>query len=315
MKSVRFALGSVLFSALFASVSLASGSAPSTYVSGSGSDANAGPYACSFAKPCRTFATALAQTAPGGEVTAMDSADYAYFAISQGVTVQAAPGVYAGISVTTGDGVDIAITSTVTLRGLTINGLGTGGSGIVASSTFATLHVDNCTVTGFSDGAGLSFTGSGILTVKNSNFGDNFTAIAVQGASAVDNGAYARIDNVQVKGLPGGAGVKAADNSFVAVVNSFATGNGTGFVASPVGSLAGELNIENCVAFANSTGIAALSSSTGGATVRVSNSTVIDNGTGILNQGPFAVTVSRTNNTIQGNSTNESGTVGTYPPN
>ena len=43
-----------------------------TFVSGNGNDANP----CSLAAPCRSFAGALAQTSPGGEIAVLDTAGY-----------------------------------------------------------------------------------------------------------------------------------------------------------------------------------------------------------------------------------------------
>src|SRR5262245_5460788 len=45
-----------------------------TYVSGSGNDANP----CSVQKPCKTLQGALAKTRPGGQINALNSADYGY---------------------------------------------------------------------------------------------------------------------------------------------------------------------------------------------------------------------------------------------
>src|SRR5262252_7389517 len=90
---------------LFAVLSLTSASAQvqRTFVSGGGNDANP----CSRTAPCRTFTQALMGTSPGGEVVVMDSAGYGAFAVAHAVSITAPPGVYAGISVFSGDGIDI----------------------------------------------------------------------------------------------------------------------------------------------------------------------------------------------------------------
>jgi parallel beta-helix repeat protein len=72
-----------------------------------------------------------------------------------------------------------------------------------------------------------------------------------------------------------------------------------GFVADS----GGELNIESCVAANNAIGISCVGSST----VRVSNTTVTDNGTGI---DPLGNVLSRGNNTVEGNATNGTFTAG-----
>ena len=48
------------------------------------------------------------------------------------------------------------------------------------------------------------------------------------------------------------------------------------------------------------------------ATVRVSNSTVTNNGTGLQNYNSTGTLLSRLNNTVQGNTANKSGTIGSF---
>jgi hypothetical protein len=54
-----------------------------TFVSGAGNDANP----CSLAAPCRSFARALAQTSPGGEIAVLDTAGYGAVTITQAVSI------------------------------------------------------------------------------------------------------------------------------------------------------------------------------------------------------------------------------------
>src|SRR5262252_6069908 len=137
MKTVRFALSSSAILALWASTSLAQ--SPRTFVSGLGNDSNP----CTRTAPCRTFSLAVSQTNAGGEVVALDSAGYGPFNIARSITVEAPKGVYAGISVFSGDGIDInaGATDIVILRGLTVSNQGSAGSGIVFN-TGGTLHLE-----------------------------------------------------------------------------------------------------------------------------------------------------------------------------
>src|SRR5437868_11325502 len=135
-------------SAVFAVIVLSSLSgmaAQRTFVSGGGSDGSP----CTRDMPCRSFAAAIAMTNPNGEVIALDSAGYGPFTIGQAVSVIAAPGAHAGISVISGDGVTVNAnaTDTVTLRGLYINAQG-GPSGIRLTSA-GTVHIEHCLVSGF----------------------------------------------------------------------------------------------------------------------------------------------------------------------
>src|SRR6266550_476417 len=62
---------------------------------------------CSVALPCRSFTAALAQTSSGGEVIALDSGGYGPFTITSSVSVMGAPGVYAGITALSGNGISV----------------------------------------------------------------------------------------------------------------------------------------------------------------------------------------------------------------
>jgi hypothetical protein len=310
-----------------------SGQVQRTFISGLGSDSNP----CNRTAPCRTFGQALSQTNSGGEIIVLDSAGYGAVTITKSVSIIASPGVYAGTSVFSGDGIDINAGSfdTIILRGLTINNQGSSGSGIVFN-TGGTLHVENCTINGFSSGDGLDFFGPGKLEVKDSVVRNNGDGISVRPGSGT---ATATIDQVRL--AENSNGVVAREGSTVTVKNTTASGgSGYGFFAfstvstAPVqmsleqcfasnnsqGGIAAtslstgstEVNVENCVTSGNGTGVAVASLSTGIASVRVSNSAVVDNNIGLSNNGSPAVILSRGNNTIEGNTTNTSGTIGSY---
>jgi hypothetical protein len=117
-----------------------------TFVAWTGNDANS----CSLAAPCRAFGAAILQTSANGEVIVLDSAGYGPATITQPVSIIAPPGIYAGISVTSG-GAGMTVNTgsgKVTLRGLTINNISGGTSGIAFLSG-TSLYVDNVIVTNF----------------------------------------------------------------------------------------------------------------------------------------------------------------------
>src|SRR4029453_9954756 len=93
-----------------------------TFVRSDGLDANA----CTILQPCRSFAAALAKTSADGEIIVLDSAGYGPVTIGQSVSIIAPPGVYAGITVFSGDGIVINgnVNAKAVLRGLTVNGQG-----------------------------------------------------------------------------------------------------------------------------------------------------------------------------------------------
>src|SRR5215469_13758113 len=122
-----------------------------TFVSGSGSDANP----CSLGAPCRSFAGALAQTSPGGEIAVLDTAGYGAVTITHAISIVNEEGVEAGITATSGDGITITAgaTDVVNLRGLTL--VGVGGVNGVTFNTGAALNIQNCVIRGFG-GTGLN---------------------------------------------------------------------------------------------------------------------------------------------------------------
>jgi hypothetical protein len=306
MRIISFIVGSFLFIALSASGSIAQ---QRTFVSGLGNDINP----CTRIAPCRTLGQALMGTSAGGEVIVLDSAGYGPVAITHAVSIIAPPGVYAGISVFSGDGIDISAgaSDTIVLRGLALNNQGSSGSGIVFN-TGGTLHVENCVASGFStsQSAGLFFGGPGTLEVKDSTFRGNFFGINVQPSSGT---ASAAIDGVRLESNMNIA-LLVRDGSKVTLSNSVASDNlAVGLIAQSQTGASAELTIESCVATHHGgAAVAAQSLSTGVATVRISNSIVTDNGAGLNNAGSPAVLVSRTNNTVEGNGMDTIGTIGSY---
>ena len=123
-----------------------------TFVASTGVDTNAA-FNCSLVAPCRGFAAAISVTSPKGEVIVLDSAAYGVIpAITKSIAITAPPGIYAGISVFSGDGITInaSATDTVVLRGLTINGQG-GANGITITNALV-VHVENCVIANMSIG-------------------------------------------------------------------------------------------------------------------------------------------------------------------
>jgi len=191
-----------------------------TAASVAGNDANN----CSLVAPCRTIGHAVSQTNPGGEVVVLDSAGYGPFTIDRAITVQAAPGVYAGVTAPAGNAIQInaGVADRVVLRGLTINGLGTGSAGIAFTGGGAELHVENCVINGFVDWGIISFFA---LRVQDTIVRDSGTGIHVDNAGAPVN---ATLERVQLKSNSL-RGVLAWRNATVTVRDSVATLNGTGF--------------------------------------------------------------------------------------
>lgn len=147
-----------------------------TWVSGVGDDVNP----CSRTAPCKTFAGAISKTATGGTINCLDPGGFGGVTIVKSVTIDCAS-TTAGVLVSATNAIVVNTPSAndvVTLRGLIVDGLGTGLSGIKFIGS-GKLHVENCRIYGFrsSPGRGIDFvpnsTSTSELYVTDSVIADN----------------------------------------------------------------------------------------------------------------------------------------------
>jgi hypothetical protein len=239
--------------------------------------------------------------AAGGTVIVLDSGDYAPFTITKSVTVEGAPGIAAIIVTTSGNGITVttaATTDKVVLRGLTVKGQAGTSSGIRVTVQLGSLHIKNCVVSDFAGGganAGIFLGAAGNYFItetvvrNNDSFGIFFETVAGTLNGTVE---HCLIENNSYAGLDVGT------NATVAVRDTVSARNVDGFAA--VGATA-DLTVENCLATRNYfAGVYAFS----GGTVRVSNSTLVENSTfGMDNSG----------GTIQSSGNNKTGGNGSGP--
>jgi hypothetical protein len=167
LTNARAALAAAVLLSFVVRIDPASAAAQRTFVAVTGNDADT----CAVAAPCRSFAAAIAQTAPGGEVIVLESGAYGRVTITQPVTIEAPAGVYAGISVFAGtNGIDVSAPGAiVTLRGLSINGQG-GNVGINVSAVDR-LRIDHCRVSNMGQ-QGVKIT-AGSVAIVNAYVSDN----------------------------------------------------------------------------------------------------------------------------------------------
>src|ERR671939_513238 len=103
------------------------GQATRTWVSGVGDDANP----CSRTAPCKTFAGAISKTAAKGEINCLDPGGFGGVTITKAIALKCQyteGGVL--VSGTNAIVVNAGTADAVTLKGLDINGIGTGLNGI-----------------------------------------------------------------------------------------------------------------------------------------------------------------------------------------
>jgi len=155
------AVAALLLTQLLPVAALAT-TAQRTFVASTGSDA----HPCSLTQPCRSFSAGIAKTSSGGEVIVLDSAGYGPVVIHQSVSIIAPNGIYAGVTVASGTGIDVDNPGiVVALRGLSVNGQG-GSRGIVFTQG-AFLSVEDCEITKFLvDGVVLGAPG-GRVSIRN----------------------------------------------------------------------------------------------------------------------------------------------------
>ena len=262
-----------------AGASVASAQATRTWVSGVGDDANP----CSRTAPCKTFAGAISKTATGGEINVLDPGGFGGVTITKSITISS-EGFEAGVLVSGTNAIIINATATsnVVLRGLDIEGLGTGLVGIKVLGALGSLHVEKCTINAFrgSNGSGIEIATTAVGTtevhiedtiVRTNGQGTGGGIFINPGASAT---VKASLDNVQllnnVFGLKvSGATSNVSVNDTVASNNDFA-----GFSAVTAG---GVLQIEKSVVHTNGTGV----SCSAGTSVRIGNTSITGNGSAV----------------------------------
>jgi hypothetical protein len=271
MKTVRaiLAIAAVLF-VMATLVTEADAQATRTWVSGVGDDANP----CSRTAPCKTFAGAISKTAAGGEISVLDPGGFGAVTITKSITING-DGTLAGIlaSLTNGVIVNAGVNDKVILRSISINGAGNGLNGIRYLAG-GQLTVQNVTINGFTTrGIDVSLTTTGKLvvldtTITNVNTGIRLATTAGVLTATVDR---SRITNVSAIGLEVGAGT-----SFATIKGSTISHNGTDGTRVSIAS--GTINLEDTMLFNNNI---AVNAAVSGARIRLSNNTIVNNGTGI----------------------------------
>src|ERR1044072_4236323 len=147
MNKFKFAFQAFALLGLFFAFSVIAGAQSRTWVSGVGDDINP----CSRTAPCKTFSKAHSVTAANGEINCLDPGGFGTVTITKSITIDcedtqgaiSAAGVSGGIILN-------AANIDVRLRGIDINGMGTGVNCIrVLGSGTVKLTLDEVVCTGF----------------------------------------------------------------------------------------------------------------------------------------------------------------------
>jgi hypothetical protein len=304
-------LAAPLLAILFAAS--ANAQATRTWVSGVGDDANP----CSRTAPCKTFAGAISKTSAAGEIDVLDPGGFGAVTITKSISIINDGVGEAGVLVSGTNGIVVAAgpTDVVTLRGLFIDGIGPGAGSLagVQFSSGGTLNVERCRIFEFqgASGAGINFqpSGASYLTVLDTEIFDNGTAGTTLGGILIQpqsgGSATVLLDRVSVLnnqnfGIRIDGTVSGAGASTVTIRNSVASANGgLGIQALSVSPAISVMVDTTTVANNTTFGVRAQGSA---ATVRLTNSTVTGNGTG-LGASASGTLASYSNNNVSGNST------------
>jgi hypothetical protein len=271
-------------------VSTAHAQATRTWVSGVGDDANP----CSRTAPCKTFAGAISKTASGGEIDALDPGGFGAVTITKSITIDG-NGTFASILAAFTNGIIInGAGITVTLRGLSINGGGTGfiGVRILAASK---VFIERSVIAGFQVGTGRGVSDertSGSFFMTDTIVKNNSQSGVVFVMPAGGTGVKGSFDNCRFEGN-GNGGLVLSGGAIVSVKDSVTTGNTqAGFFADNGGTLAAQLNLQDCISANNGQGITVQA----GGTVRISRVQVTNNTTGLNPSGGGLISSYGTNN-------------------
>lgn len=277
------------FAFIFAFATIAEAQASRTWVSGVGDDVNP----CSRTAPCKTFAGAISKTAVNGEINCLDPGGYGAVTVTKSITIDCEDTQGSILSAST-NGVIVNITAATDikkafkLRGVSINGVGTGINGMRILAANA-VHLDEVVIDGVTQhGVSIETTsGTPEIFVQDTHIrsgnGNAINSFIIGGTVKLTVGGS------QLYGMNGN-GLNLSGNTNATISASQISGNNTGIVAANA-----SVAVTGCTISNNTTGISAL----GGGTVRISHSVVSANGTG-LSLGGGAI-ISFTSNVFQGN--------------
>jgi hypothetical protein len=194
-----------------------------TWVSGVGDDANP----CSRTAPCKTFAGAISKTAAAGEINCIDPGGFGALTITKSITIDC-DGTFGSVLVAGTNGIVVAAqpTDVVTLRGLFLNGTGSGINGISFISGSA-LNLERVTVFGFTTNCVDVETGTSAAQIRIDH--SSLQGCTTGGLNlATTNGSTINADLNEVRISHTGNAINAGNGARVTIRNSVLTQNSFG---------------------------------------------------------------------------------------
>jgi hypothetical protein len=294
-----------------------------TWVSGVGDDVNP----CSRTAPCKTFAGAISKTAAGGEINCLDPGGFGAVTITKAMTINCLYTEGGALAGGNGIVVNAGATDVVFLRGLDIFGVNPPSNGVRIVAGGA-VHIEESTIRRFNaaNSFGVSFQPSGVtrLYITNTTIANNGNAatgggILIQPTGSGSGRVFLR--NVRLRGNANNAinantvgNTDLVNGTRVVIADSEISDSTNGInVNVPAGTSVINMLVQDSMVAENSgSGIAASGSANG--SVRVSNTTITLNGTGVNPTGG-AVIQSFGNNLLFNNGSNGTFTPPTLTPN
>jgi hypothetical protein len=240
-----------------------------TWVGGNGNDSNAGTQTSPYA----TFQTAVNNTSAGGLVSVASPGDFGAVTISHSITIDGG-GIGGSITFTGAEGIYVyaSTSDTITLRHLTVNGLGVGQYAIYLSQglnyVIEDCHLENFTTIGI----GLQSSSTANVVVRNTTITGGQIGVRTYQSSGQVNYDSLSLRNVSISGASG-AGVFSR-NGIMEISDSIITQSYVGVEADT----SAYINVANSVISLNGTDEEAFT----GGTIYVSNNNTLyaNNGTG-----------------------------------
>jgi hypothetical protein len=286
----------------------AAAQATRTWVASDGDDSNP----CSPLAPCKTFAGAISKTVAGGEINCLGPGGFGSVTITKSITIDCRAtfgGILAGS--TNGVVVNAAASDVIKLRGLSIQGTGTGVNGVRALSMRA-LIIEDSVITGFNASAtslGIDFApaASSTLVVSRTTIDDAGIAVRVRSTAGLVN---ATLERVTMSFCRNGLVVEGSGGTLLTTLrDSVSTANATNAVAASTTGASIAVMVERS-SLLNST--TAVSASGGSVTLRLSGNTITGNVTELSAQNGATI-VSFSNNALAGNTNNGAPTATALP--
>ena len=267
------------------------------FLAGTGNDAGD---CTNQATPCRSLQGAVTACPANGEIIILDNGGYGSANITKSLTVNASAGIVAFVARTIG--VNIGATDKVVLRGLSMNGVVFGDFTGIAFDGGGTLVVENSVLAGFGTGIYQTAAGSNLIVnnceIRNNGEGvRNITGSDTNSNTVIENSRFEYNASYGVRGGSGTANVSIRHSVFANNV-----GGVLGFSSSQTQPVL--IVVDTCTIAHNSDGMSAQTVTAGSATIRVTNSTIYNNASGMFISGAGAAIESYGNNRVTANGTN-----------